>query len=290
MSEIVFKIKTHIINIINLISFPVIIRKKKKMGEDIQNSDFVLPYIEMRITTRCNMKCKNCGHLIPCYGTNAQDITFEDFKKNFDNLINAVSYIKVLSLVGGETTLAKNLFDIVGYVLKCDKVGEIRLVSNGKQIPSEELLNFLGNTRVCIHFSQYDQNIENYPIIEQMCKEHNVNTFFYHDEPQKKYWYDYGEVKNYHHLKITMIGMSYRCFFGIAKQYVNGKLFLCPRISNAYELGLLDLPKSDILEITDDIEESRKNIVSFFQKSYCYGCKFCNANRRKKIKMAEQIE
>lgn len=288
MSDVVYRMKTHIKNIINLISFPIIIKKKKKLGEDIKNSDFVLPYIEMRITTRCNMKCKNCGHLIPCYGSNARDLSFEDFKKNFDNLINAVSYIKVLSLVGGETLLSENLFKIVEYVLNCDKVGEIRLVSNGKRIPSEELLKLLSNTRVCIHFSQCDQNMDNYPIIKQLCKEHNVNTFFYHDE--NRFWYNYGEVKNYHHMRISMIGMSYNCFFGIAKQYNNGKLFLCPRISNAYELGLIELPDSDIFEITDDVETSRRNIISFFQKSYCHGCKFCNVNKRTKIKMAEQIE
>lgn len=261
-----------------------------KKVRNLKTLNFVLPYIEMRITTRCNMKCQKCGHLIPCYGKNAKDMTFEQFKVDFDNLINAVTYIKVLSLVGGETTLSKYLTKILEYVLSCDKVGEIRIVSNGKQIPSEELLKLCSNTRVYLHFSQYDQNKENYPIIKQLCKKYNVHTKFYHNTPDEKYWIDYGEVKDYHNSKIKMMDMAQSCYLGGAKQYTNGKLFLCPRIGNAYELGLLELPDCEILEITDDVEKSRKNLIKFYAKSYSYGCRYCNACAEKKIKMAEQIE
>lgn len=284
------KAKEYMIDLGTLICFPHVMKRRREIGKRIVDSNYYLPYIEMRITTRCNMRCKKCGHLIPCYGKAAKDMTFEEFKKHFDNLINAVSHIQILSLVGGETTLSVYLFDILRYVLDCDKVGEIRLISNGKRIPSEDLLKFIGNTRVWMHFSQYEQNAGNYPIIKQLCKKYNVNVLFYHNEPDQRYWLDYGDIKNYHNTRLRMTCMSYRCYFGFAKQYTDGKLFMCPRISNAYELGLLDLPDSDMLEITEDVEQSRKNLAIFFSKNYSYGCRYCNAKKRKRVRMAEQIE
>ena len=252
-------------------------------------SDYCLPYIEMRITTRCNMKCKHCGHLIPCYGEHASDMTFEDFRKHFDRLVNAVSFIKVFSLVGGETPLSVFLPDILQYVLNCSKIGEIRIVSNGKQIPSEELLKQIGNTRVVIHFSVYEMHKENYPVIRELCRKHHVQTYFYFEEPSKQFWYDYGEIKDYHHTKMVMTSESHLCTLGFAKQYLNGILFQCPRLSNAYDLGLIDLPQEDLLEITEDLEQSRRNLKKLYSRNYSYGCKYCNAPEKKRIKIAEQL-
>ncbi|MDE6260046.1 MAG: hypothetical protein K2M42_04185 [Oscillospiraceae bacterium] len=273
-----------------MIKLPLVIEGRWKGAKRIVDTDYCLPYIEMRITTRCNMKCKHCGHLIPRYGQNASDMTFQDFKKHFDHLINAVSFIKVLSLVGGETPLSRYLLDIVNYVLESQKVGEIRIVSNGKELPSEDLLKLIGNTRVVMHFSQYEMHSENYPVIRELCQRYHVQTFFYHDEPSKQFWYDYGEIKDYHHTKIMMACTSYDCYLGGARQYTNGKLFQCPRLSNAYDLGLIDFPESDLLEITDDVEESRKNLRKFYSRRYSYGCRYCNAPEKKKVKMAEQLE
>lgn len=253
-------------------------------------SDYCLPYIEMRITTRCNMKCKHCGHLIPCYGEHAADMTFEDFKKDFDRLISAVSFVKVFSLVGGETPLSVYLYDILQYVLECRKVGEIRIISNGKQIPSEKLLKQIGNTRVVMHFSQYEMHKENYPVIRELCQRHHVQTVFYHDEPSKQYWWDYGEIKKYNHSKMVMTSESRLCGLSGAKQYLDGKLFQCPRLSNAYELGLIDFPEKDLLEITDNVEQSRKNLKKYFSRNYSYGCMYCNAPDKKRIKIAEQLD
>lgn len=272
------------------LKFPLVIKWRWEEARRIVRTDYCLPYIEMRITTRCNMKCKHCGHMIPKYGKNASDMTFEDFKKHFDNLLNAVSFIKVLSLVGGETPLSVHLPDILKYVLECRKVGEIRIVSNGKEIPSTDLLKLIGNTRVVMHFSQYERNKENYPIIRDLCEKYHVQTFFYHDEPSKQFWYDYGEIKDYGHTQMMLTCMSYDCYLGGAKQYVNGKLFQCPRLSNAYELGLIDFPESDLLEITKDVEKSRKNLRKFYGRSYSHGCRYCNAPEKKKVKMAEQLE
>lgn len=273
-----------------LLRYPLVIKWRREEAKRIADAGYCLPYIEMRITTRCNMKCKHCGHLIPSYGQNASDMTFKDFMKHFDRLINAVSFIKVFSLVGGETPLSKYLSDIVKYVLESHKVGEIRIVSNGKEIPSEDLLNLIGNTRVVMHFSQYEMHKENYPVIRELCQKYHVQTFFYHDEPSKQFWYDYGEIKNYHNTKIMMTCTSYDCYLGGARQYTNGKLFQCPRLSNAYDLGLIDFPESDLLEITDDVEESRKNLRKFYSRSCSYGCRYCNAPAKKKVKMAEQLE
>ena len=277
-------------NFKTIVRFLFVTKWRSEETKRIVNADYCLPYIEMRITTRCNMKCKHCGHLIPSYGENASDMTFEDFKKHFDHLVNAVSFIKVISLVGGETPLSRYLPDIVKYVLESHKVGEIRIVSNGKEIPSQDLLKLIGNTRVVMHFSQYEMNKENYPVIRDLCQRYHVQTFFYHDEPSKQFWYDYGEIKNYGYTQIMMTCMSYDCYLGGAKQYTNGKLFLCPRLSNAYDLKLIDFPESDLLEITDDVEESRKNIKKFYNRKYSYGCRYCNAPEKRKIKMAEQLE
>ena len=94
----------------------------------------------IRLTSRCNMRCKHC-----CYSctSKGQDMTLDTFKRAMQLVED---YGSDLSIGGGEPTLHPEFWQFLGYALSKEFEGPLWLATNGKRTADALALAKLAKT------------------------------------------------------------------------------------------------------------------------------------------------
>lgn len=245
-------------------------------------------YLEIPITTKCSLRCKNCANLIPCYKKQSDydiNILLKSIKK-FLECINNIVYIRVL---GGEPFLSKNLYNVIKLLLKSNKIQRIEVVTNGTIIPTEQkLINILKNDRIIVCISEYPMVNFN-KLIEFLEK----NKIKYRVD-EMNFWMDYGipVKKNKTPKELTK---QYKTCHSVCKSLINGQIHLCPRSSHGTDLGIIKDNEEDYLDLLDkklSVNDKKQKLNKLLKKKYIKACDYCDYATKKsgKIPVAEQIK
>ena len=117
-----------------------------------------VPTMDFNITTRCTLKCRDCGSLMPLYTkTQHYDETLESFKCRLDALLENVRCIYDFKIIGGEPLLNADFAEMVDYACSKKQILFITIVTNGTIIPSQKILDaFMRNShRIAVSVSNY---------------------------------------------------------------------------------------------------------------------------------------
>ena len=85
-----------------------------KLTEDMVSEDFelVVGSIDVSLTTRCNLKCKNCGSLMPFYA-HPKDVELDTIIKSLDRFFSCVDRVVRINVIGGEPFLYPHLAEVI---------------------------------------------------------------------------------------------------------------------------------------------------------------------------------
>jgi glycosyltransferase involved in cell wall biosynthesis/organic radical activating enzyme len=125
-------------------------------------SDTAVPYtivsvLEFVVTTRCNLKCRDCANLMQYYKTPSH-IDTGTVLRSIDRVFQFIDFIVDVNLLGGEPLLNPDLPQIL------DKLGEYRtkirtlnITTNGTILPKHELLDALIRNHAMMTVSDYGE-------------------------------------------------------------------------------------------------------------------------------------
>ena len=245
-------------------------------------------YLEIPITTRCSLRCKNCSNLIPCY-KKPRDYDIDMLKKSINSFLECINKIVYIRVLGGEPFLSKDLNEILRLLIDSNKILRIEVVTNGTQVPRDkELLETLKNNRVVVCISEYP--IVNPSKLIDVLESNNINYRI----DKMSFWMDYGNVKKRNKSKKELIKQFSKCN-NVCKSLVNGELHLCPRSSHGTDLGIIKNNSDDYLNLLDDsisIEEKKKRMNKLFKKKYINACDYCDygTSKCKRVPVSEQLK
>lgn len=142
-------------------------------------SNFSL-FIEYHLTDKCNLNCKGCMHFSNLVKeNNSKDIDY--VKNDFDKIFHITEkgkYIRILSLMGGEPLLNKNIIEILNYLGNLFKNSDtfIMLTTNGILIKkmSDEFFDTLRDNNILLRISPYPTGID-YKDLYIFLEKKNVN-------------------------------------------------------------------------------------------------------------------
>lgn len=240
-------------------------------------SKIIIPYVELVITTKCNLRCKDCSHLINYYyqGNNSPyEIPSDVLLSDFNKLINAVDYIYTITLMGGEPFLYRNLNVLIDEISKSDKIGKINIITNGVTSPNKNVLNSLKNDKVLIKFSDYSINPKKTEKIKNLFNDKNIN-YLIMDFAE---WYDLGDFEYRNRTNKEKKETFKQCSTSMCNSILNGKLFICPRASHSQDLGLLK--NSSYVNLRDNVPSDvlKDNILHFLSEDNHIECDYCNGD------------
>lgn len=265
---------------------------KYQHHKSINSDKLYLEDLSLQITERCSLSCKDCTHMMANY-TNPQNHNLDKIKEEIDRFSNVFDYINRVSLVGGETLMHKDLFEITDYLYTKSNIFHIKILTNGTICPSEEQIASLDRTKVYFQISNYGKYSIN---IEKLCdllSKYNISYRNYDLLAWSKF-----ECCDYQNLSEKEL--SYMFSHCCAKDYcnilLNGKFFRCPRAANMYNLEIIPHEKSDFIDIMNLDRDSKileKELKDFFYgRTYINECQYCKGgdlNTLPNIPVAEQV-
>lgn len=248
-----------------------------------KSNKVILDRVEVFLTSRCTLNCEKCIAYIP-YFRMKKDVDIELLKADVDVLFSKVDYVRKLKLLGGEGFLYPNLMDYLEYVYDkySDKIGTIRIGTNGTVIPKEEVLKVCKKCGVIADISDYShavpgvckleetrKKLESYGIATEIKRtgEQWLDMGFPNDIPDKR-----SEEENRDHFR--------KCAM-FCRQFSRGKLYFCCSNFAAVEVGLFSADENDYFDF--DRTFSKKELLEFElgyspigHTTFCKVCRGCS--------------
>jgi len=265
------KPKKRILLILNLIA--IFTRKiLKKMTGKLETA-----YMEFVITTKCTLKCKDCANLLQHY-KNPYNICIEELKKHFDKLMDVFDYIHILSVIGGEPFMHPQISELIAYICQSNKIGAVRITTNGTLIPGKKTLDALKNPKITVKLSNYGKYSSKLEALKNILSENNIK---YH-VMNLDYWFDYGGTEARNRGAHELQDIFSDCRTPLCQSYLNGEFHFCPRSSAGVDLGLVPKKESDYVNIGKlETKEARKQMKKFLSKTkFVQACDYCDNSYR----------
>ncbi len=223
-----------------------------------------IPYVEIIVTTCCNLKCKECSQMIP-YQESPVGYSFEYFKNCVDSLLKTAGYIYRLRIHGGEPFLNGDLAKMIRYAQAQKKVGSIRITTNGTVIPKEEVLLALADSRVVVKISDYRISRE---------KQNEVLRKF--DSYGIKYTKMDGQVwKKFGGFDKRESSRFKDCFLNKCACVSDGKLHVCARAAMAEKMLIIN--DKNAVEVVDN-RSLKKDLKAFYGRRDMDICNYCDGD------------
>lgn len=231
----------------------------------------VFPYFEIVLTTKCSLKCRDCGSIMPYY-CKPYDVGWGTIQASLSSLLNNVDEVRMMGVIGGETFISKDLSKTLDFLLHQKKVRSIRVFTNAVVVTplSQELIGVLRNKKVHV-------NISNYGIPES-------NTFYNYLLSEKiqarmggvMKWLDRGNMVRRKRTVRELVKQFQACYMKTCKSILNGKFYYCPRSGHGHDLGIVKTPKNDYVDLLKEKNIGCKILSLYYEKDYLAACDYCN--------------
>ncbi len=232
-----------------------------------------LYHVEMPVTQRCTLKCKDCSFMMP-YFEHPHDYDVNELLEHMDRLFECVDTIQIFRILGGEPFVFKDLDMIIKKALASSKVRTVDIVTNGTLIPSQKIFDVMKNPRLTVQISDYGDISYKKNELQEICKENRIKCVI--RSMVNKNWFSSGDL-HFRGKKAKEIQEQLKRCGGICRSFQNGRLYFCPRASFGTLLGIPN-PHRDYVDFTiiQPRDELRKQIFKLNQRKGFLACNYCD--------------
>lgn len=103
----------------------------------IEGRGISLPWLEVMITERCTLRCRNCSNLMPYYAAPRHRST-ETILAEIDAICSCLDFLPEIRLIGGEPLLHPDIHRIAAHAGDKANIGDVFISTNGTLVPNEE--------------------------------------------------------------------------------------------------------------------------------------------------------
>lgn len=259
-----FMEKEDILNFLNEYSF---YSKDSEFSKEI-----FFPILEVFITEKCTLKCRDCSHLIPYY-KDKRNYDIQEIIRDLECVFKVIDKIYDLCILGGEPLMHPELYQLIDWLVEQPKIEKISIISNGTIIPSKRNLDSIKQSGTRIRISDYREYSVNLNKLIEICEENNI-VYFVNQES----WVDMGKTEKHNYTENELKDMFLDCPFANAFLLLKGKLYRCPHIAHLDDLDISGKNENDFVDFgrKEDSLTIKKRLVDFMNTDILYGCQFCN--------------
>ena len=250
----------------------------------------ILPRVGVPVTLRCTLNCDKCDAHIPDI-VNPTDINVDRLIDELELFFSQVDYVSCMVFTGGEAFLHPHLDRILRFCAETNKVGNIRLQTNGTLLPTnKELFAVLKDKNITVMITDYGRHLQ--PNVDKL-KNILLNKGIAFTHTGTAFWCDTGEFckKQEGSAKRRYRTCTQRLFM----TYFDGKLYPCCKSNISIEYGglkdcdedFISLNEVEPYKIAEYLKKLRKKPV-LHSCSYCLGTTYNSpripvAVQRKKV-------
>ncbi len=246
-----------------------------------------LRQVDIVLTTKCSLRCKECANLMQYY-EKPYNISLNSVLKGVEEFLKYFDEIGRLTIIGGESFLSPDLGEVILYIKKFSKINRIQVFTNGTIVPSTELLHILADKKVEIIISDYGTVSKRKHELVEACKNAGVRSYLKSEDLHWGYVGDmHRRLRNNNELSKQFKKCNNHC-----RTILNGKLFYCPRAAHGMDLGIIDTPNTDYIDLINDRSINKNKILNLVYSTRPFrACDYCNYGTKEMtpIKPGEQM-
>lgn len=208
--------------------------------------------VDIIITERCSLKCRDCSNLMQYY-KQPRDCATEDLLKSIDIFCGLIDEVNEFRVIGGEPFMHKEFHLIVKKLISEPKVKKIVIYTNGTIIPDQEQLKSLTDKKVLIIITDYGALSKKIAGLIQALKQNNIAFYL-----QKAHgWTDCSAITR-HSRPIEQNKEIFRnCCAKNTITLSEGKLYRCPFSANVDRLLAVPGDENDFIAILPRKQEAK---------------------------------
>ncbi len=228
--------------------------------------------LDIMVTTKCSLKCRNCSNLMQYY-VDPKNTTLENIITALDVLNENVDYISEFRVIGGEPLMNKDWANVVNRISDQNKEAKIFIYTNATIPPKDEQLESFQGKNVNFTITDYgklSRNIDN--MINKLTK-YNISF----DRQPAEDWVDCSSIKHHKRSNEQLKEVFKQCCVKYIYTLLHGKLYRCPFIANAANLNAIpDNPANyvNLLSKNHNVKQEIRRLVKVAK--FFPACDFCD--------------
>lgn len=256
--------------------------------------ELVVGSIDVCMTTRCDLKCRGCGSLMPLY-QHPKDVELDLIMKSLERFFSVVDRVFRVNVIGGEPFLYPNMDEVIRYLNMRTEVVKVYVPTNGTVMPDNpRLYEALRNPKNHVRISHYESYDKKSGVLLKKLEDEGIDHSVKQFGADTYLWYDFGQYEKRNRSAEKLARQYHDCAVEWMSLY-RGKLYPCPRAAHSIDLGLQPGEGNFVDIINDDItlEELKSNLEKFvYEKKFYPCCDRCDRGTGKcpVIPVAEQIK
>lgn len=239
----------------------------------LSSDKLILNAIDVQVTEKCTMKCKDCSNLMQYY-EKPVNVDSRTLESNIEILLQAVDAIDDVRIIGGEPFLYNELPSLFKILTQSEKVYRITVYSNATFVPKPQILKALKNKKIEVEITDYDYLSKNHNEMIEAFNENKINYITH--KPQN--WTDSARIVKNDKSHSQLKEMFDRCCVNDVLSLLHGRIYHCPFSANAHNLNAIESDKLDWIDLDDckNPKELRVHLMNFyFGRDYQAACKYC---------------
>ena len=230
----------------------------------------VMDKVDVVITTKCNLLCDGCSHLMPYY-KNPNHLDRDRMIASMHKLSEAADWFDHFNILGGEPFLNPDLKYIIEEI-PTEKSRLVQVLTNATIIPTDpKLFDAMRRKGVHIVITPYPSNEKTREQLISKLESERVAWNYYYPE-----WTDYGEPRDYCQNQRGLRRQFIRCD-EICKNLFDGKLYYCHRCAHIYDLGFCQCGKGEAVDLLNNTTaQNRRQIRRLMHRLKPFrACRYC---------------
>jgi len=247
--------------------------------EYLVNGTLNLKSIDIQITERCSLKCKDCSNLMQYY-KKPENAVLDVLFKAIERFMACVNNVYEFRIIGGDPFMNKDFHKVVNKLKDYEQVKKIAVYTNARIIPKGENLECLKNKKVILDISDYgllDKSKKKVDEVIKVLKEHDI----LYTSQVFNAWSDCGRILPFQKRTEKELHRVFNnCCNSDILSLLHGKLYRCPFSANATNLKAIPHDATDIVNLIDEtipldeLKIKMKKLV--YDKKSLTACNYCN--------------
>ncbi len=244
--------------------------------ESLNVSDkLFLRSIDLEITEKCSMRCRDCSNLMQYYKI-PKNYLVEELINWLNILLKYVDEIYEIRILGGEPFMHSEIHRVIEKIISYSTVHRVVIYSNATIMPTKEMWDVMENEKVSFSITNYGRLSRNLLNMQQELDKRNI-TYDIHEMGN---WTQCADIKKHNRDRIQLEEIYNKCCAKNLVTLLAGKIFKCPYIANAVNLGAIPIIEGEFLDLEQldkmGLEAKRKLRDYLNVKEYFLSCDYCN--------------
>lgn len=234
-----------------------------------------LKSIDIQITERCSLKCKDCCNLMQYY-TKPINAETQEVLDSTKKIMSVVDHLDEFRVLGGDPFMNKEMHKVVNELVKYENCDRVIIYTNATIIPKNEQLDCLRHPKVILEITNYGVESRAHEKLLELANNEGIKFSTFNCNT----WQDCGTITQNSNKSIDDIKHQFNnCCNSDLVTLLHGQLYRCPFSANGENLKAFKEDKKSIIDLRDpnlsDKELKDKIMDLYYGKEYLSACFYC---------------